>query len=71
LQYLIKKWNCTSCGRFNATEVALDGSATCDHCVAVMKIQASGARGRETPDQLSAFIQANVRSRQGEWAEKP
>jgi hypothetical protein len=67
-QYLIRKWNCTSCGRSNATEVALDGSAMCDHCVAVVKIQASGARGCETPAQLSAFIEADVRSLQGEWA---
>ncbi len=64
----MRKWNCTSCGRSNATEVALDGSVKCDYCVDVMKIQPSGALGGETPDQLSAFIQADVMSRQGEWA---
>ena len=56
-QYLMRKWNCRNCGRSNSTEVALDGSVTCDYCVHVMKIQPSRARGDETSDQLSAFIQ--------------
>jgi len=66
MQYLIRKWNCQNCGRSNATEVALDGSAICDHCATVARIQASNARGYETPDQLSAFIPAEVPGRQGE-----
>lgn len=33
-----------------------------------MKIQPSGARGGETRDQLAAFIRADARTRQGEWA---
>ena len=70
-QYLIRNWICTSCDRPNATEVALDGSAVCDHCVVVTKIQASGARGRESPSQLAAFILADSRRRQGEWTEEP
>ena len=66
MQYVIRKWNCQKCGRSNATEVALDGSAICDHCATVAKIQASSALGYETLDQLSAFIPADVPSRQGE-----
>jgi hypothetical protein len=66
MQYLIRKWNCLKCARSNATEVALDGSAICDHCASVAKIQASCARGHETPDQLSAFIPADVPGRRGE-----
>jgi streptogramin lyase len=67
MQYLIRKWNCRNCGLCNATEIALDGSVKCDHCADVMKIQPSRARGGETPDQLSTFIQADALSRQGEW----
>ncbi|HEY6930699.1 MAG TPA: hypothetical protein VJA66_13555, partial [Thermoanaerobaculia bacterium] len=68
MQYLIRKWRCKKCGRANATEVAFDGSAICDHCALATKIQASNARGRETPDQLASFIEADATSRQGEWA---
>jgi hypothetical protein len=67
VQYLIRKWQCRNCGCANATEVAFDGSAICDHCAAAMKIQASRARGRETADQLASFIEADAASRQGEW----
>ena len=62
MQYLMRKWNCRNCGRSNATEVALDGSVTCDYCVAVMKIQPSQARGGETSRELSAFIRVEAKS---------
>jgi hypothetical protein len=68
MQYVIRKWNCGNCGRSNATEIALDGTVQCDSCADVMKIQPSGARGGETRDQLAAFIRADARTRQGEWA---
>ena len=69
MQYLIRMWTCGRCRRSNATEVALDGTVKCDHCVAVMKIQPSGARGDETPVELSAFIQADAQTEQGRWVE--
>ena len=59
MQYVIRKWSCRTCGRANATEVALDGSVKCDGCAGVMTIQPSRARGGETSDQLSAFIQVD------------
>lgn len=68
LQYLIRKWHCGSCGKSNATEVAIDGSVTCDHCAAVTQIQPSQAKPGETPKRRAAFIQADARTRQGEWA---
>jgi transcription elongation factor Elf1 len=68
MQYLMRKWNCTNCNLSNLTEVALDGTALCEYCVVKVQIQPSRARGGETPDQLSAFIQANAGSQQGEWA---
>ncbi len=67
MQYLMRKWNCRNCRRPNATEVALDRVAKCDHCAVAEKIQPSRARGGETPSQLAEFIQAGALCRQGEW----
>jgi len=67
-QYLIRKWNCKNCGRSNVTEVTFNGMAKCEYCLGLLKIQPSKARGGETSDQLSAFIQADAKSEQGEWA---
>ncbi|HEY7862456.1 MAG TPA: hypothetical protein VIE39_02275 [Thermoanaerobaculia bacterium] len=67
MQYLIRRWACPACRRYNATEVTLEGTVKCDHCATVRKIQPSAARGYETPDQLSAFIRADAQTQQGEW----
>jgi hypothetical protein len=66
MQYLMQKWTCSSCGRSNVTEMALNGTAKCDHCAAVVKIQPSRARGGETPEQLAEFIRADPKHRRPE-----
>jgi len=63
VQYVIRRWNCQACSRHNATEVSLDGTAKCDHCAAVTRIQPSQARGGETPAELAAFLRAEPAAR--------
>jgi hypothetical protein len=41
----------------------LDGTAKCDHCAAVTRIQPSQARGGETPAELAAFLRADPAAR--------
>jgi hypothetical protein len=53
MQHVNREWNCRNCGRSNRTEVALDGTVKCDHCLSAMKIQPSRARGGETPGRSS------------------
>jgi hypothetical protein len=48
MQYLMRKWDCRNCGRSNARDVALDGSAKCEYCVDVMQIQPSRPTGTVT-----------------------
>ncbi len=50
-QHVNREWNCRNCGRSNRTEVAMNGTVQCEHCMSEMKIQPSRARGGETPGQ--------------------
>jgi hypothetical protein len=52
-QHVNREWNCRNCGRSNRTEVALNGTVKCEHCLSEMKIQPSRARGGETPGRPS------------------
>jgi DNA-directed RNA polymerase subunit RPC12/RpoP len=52
-QHVNREWNCRNCGRSNRTELALDGTVKCEHCLSEMKIQPSRARGGETPGRPS------------------
>ncbi len=40
----LRNWKCRNCGRANATPVATDGTAKCEHCRYVMSIQPSRIR---------------------------
>ena len=51
MQHVNREWNCRNCGRSNRTEVAMNGTVTCEHCASEMRIQPSRARGGETPGQ--------------------
>jgi len=44
VKYALRNWKCRDCGRANATEVALDGTAKCVHCSYLMHVQPSRIR---------------------------
>jgi len=44
MQDALRNWKCRNCGRANATPVALDGTAKCEHCSYVMSVQPSRLR---------------------------
>jgi hypothetical protein len=52
---LLRNWNCRGCGRGNKTEVAPDGTVTCEYCADVKIIQPARNRGGETALQISRF----------------
>jgi hypothetical protein len=49
----LRNWYCRNCGRSNQTVIAQDGTARCEYCANVTRIQPSRVRGYETPAQLS------------------
>lgn len=55
MESLLRNWNCRGCGRGNKTEVAPDGTVTCEYCANVKVIQPARYRGGETPLQASRF----------------
>jgi DNA-directed RNA polymerase subunit RPC12/RpoP len=44
MESALRTWKCRNCGRTNQTEVALNGTASCEHCSYVMSIQPSRLR---------------------------
>ena len=48
MEHALKQWKCKNCDRSNETVVALDGTAKCLYCAAVLTIQPSR-------DYLSGF----------------
>ncbi len=44
MKYALRNWKCRDCGRANATEIGLDGTAKCVHCRYVMQVQPSRIR---------------------------
>jgi DNA-directed RNA polymerase subunit RPC12/RpoP len=44
MENALRNWKCRNCGRTNRTEVALDGTAKCEHCGYLMSIQPSRVR---------------------------
>jgi hypothetical protein len=56
---LLRNWNCRGCGRGNKTEVAPDGTVTCEYCADLKIIQPARNRGGETPLQVSRFVRRN------------
>jgi hypothetical protein len=57
MRYVVRNWTCRSCGRSNQNMVEPDGTATCEHCATVMRIQPGRAQGGETGAQLSGSTQ--------------
>jgi hypothetical protein len=55
----LRTWKCRNCGRANRTEVAADGTAKCEFCADVTRIQPSRARGGETDAQVSVTARRN------------
>jgi hypothetical protein len=65
MQILLRNWNCRGCGRGNKTEVAPDGTVTCEYCADVKIIQPARNRGGETSLQISRFTRKNAARRPG------
>ncbi len=63
MQSLLRNWNCRGCGRDNKTEVAPDGTVTCEYCADVKIIQPARNRGGETSLQISRFTRKNATHR--------
>jgi hypothetical protein len=36
---LLRRWNCSNCGRANKTAIGLDGTAKCEYCTDVIEVQ--------------------------------
>jgi len=53
MEEVLRNWGCRNCGRSNRTVIGQDGTAKCEHCGDMKRIQPSRARGQETADQLS------------------
>jgi hypothetical protein len=54
-----RTWKCRNCGRSNRTAVASDGTANCEFCAEITRIQPSRVRGGETEAQLSVATRRN------------
>ena len=63
MRHALRKWTCRNCGRSNETTIEMDGSAKCEHCAHVMKIQPSAHRGGETAAQISRFSRSTAERR--------
>jgi hypothetical protein len=44
VKYALRNWKCRNCGRANATEIALNGTAICEYCRDVTLVQPSRIR---------------------------